>query len=441
MKKRSIYIILTAAMLTAGGCKLDYVNPNGPTDTQVGTTREGLISLAVGTKQFYSTSAVQLLFTAPGTTTREIKGITTFTNILELEAGGTALPTFNGNVNGLWSNMLRTMGMAEDLINNAPLVLADENDTRTGLVAFGQLFKAMSLGGLATAFEQFPVETDESGNAAFVTRTAGLEEAVSLLDAAAASLAATPPSAEFNTRVLGSDFVLLDCINTYRARYNMMLGRYTEALAAANAVNLNTKSQFIYNNQGPNPIYQQIQLSGNYKARADFGLPASLVEAGDGRLAFYLSTPDVVVGGETLKTLKGFFDDIAKSIPVYLPDEVRLLKAEAIIRSGGDLNVAKTHIDAVRTQASGDAFGVNANLPAYSGPITQAALLLEVYKQRCAELFLQGLRLEDSRRFGRPAPPLDVNPVPTTYERNRNFYPYPDQERLTNPNTPADPAI
>jgi starch-binding outer membrane protein, SusD/RagB family len=77
----------------------------------------------------------------------------------------------------------------------------------------------------------------------------------------------------------------------------------------------------------------------------------------------------------------------------------------------------------------------------YSGPVTANDLLLEIYKQRSAELFLQGLRLEDSRRFNRPAPPVGVNPVPLTFERNRNFYPYPDQERLTNPNTPQDPAI
>lgn len=443
MKKRSIYIGLTAALLTAGGCKLDYVNPNGPTDTEVVNSREGLLSLAVGMKQFYSTSAVQSLFTATAVTTRELKGVTTFTNVLELEAGGTALPTFNGNVLGVWSNMLRTMGMAESLIGNAPAVLPTETDTQTGLVAFGKFFKAMSIGGLATAFEQFPIRTDVAGGAAFVSRTVALQEAVKLLDEAAAALGTTAPSAEFNTRVLGSDIVLLDCINAYRARYNMMLGNYAEALTAANAVNLTTKSQFKYINTipGSNPIYQQVQVSANFKPRELFGLPEELTEPDDARLDFYLTTPDVVVGGETLKTLKGFFESITSPIPIYLPDEVRLLKAEAIIRSDGDLNAAKTHIDAVRTQAAGDPFGVNADLPAYSGPMTKPALLLEVYKQRCAELFLQGLRLEDSRRFERPAPPQNVNPVPTTYERTRNFYPYPDQERLTNPNTPVDPAI
>ncbi|MDZ7898470.1 MAG: hypothetical protein U5N85_10665 [Arcicella sp.] len=53
-------------------------------------------------------------------------------------------------------------------------------------------------------------------------------------------------------------------------------------------------------------------------------------------------------------------------------------------------------INAVRTQTAGDAFGVNAGLPAYTGSQTKDDLLNEVYKQRCAELFLTGLRLEDS---------------------------------------------
>lgn len=441
MKKKLIYTIAIAGMIITGCTKLDFDNVNAPTAEEVKNTREGLISLAIGVKQYYSTSGLQTLLLTPGTTAREVKGITTFTNIIELEAGGTALPTFNGNVLGVWSSMLRTMGMAEDLIANAPTVVASDNATQTGLVAFGKLFKAMSIGGLATAFEQFPIQTDEAGNASFVTRAVALQEAVKLLDEAATAIGATPPSAEFNTRVLGADIVLADVINAYRARYNMMLGNYAAALTAADLVNLTTKSQFVYSTQSPNPVYQQVVVSINFRPRANFGLPAGLEYPGDGRLDFYLSTPDATVGGETLKTIKGFFDAIDRPIPFYLPDEIRLLKAEALIRSSGSIPDAIVQINAVRTQGSGDPFGVYANLPVYAGAITNDALLLEIYRQRCAELFLQGLRLEDSRRFGRPAPPTNVNPVPVTFERNRNFYPYPDQERLINPNTPADPAI
>ena len=50
-------------------------------------------------------------------------------------------------------------------------------------------------------------------------------------------------------------------------------------------------------------------------------------------------------------------------------------------------------------------------------------------------MFLSGQELEDSRRFGRPAPNTP------TEERNRTFFPYPFTERDNNTNTPADPAI
>jgi hypothetical protein len=97
--------------------------------------------------------------------------------------------------------------------------------------------------------------------------------------------------------------------------------------------------------------------------------------------------------------LNGFAASQTTSIPIYLPDEIRLIKAETILRSDGSLAEALALINAVRTQTSGDLFGVHAGLPAYSGAVTKDNLLLEVYKQRCAELYLSGLKLEDTRRF------------------------------------------
>ena len=76
-----------------------------------------------------------------------------------------------------------------------------------------------------------------------------------------------------------------------------------------------------------------------------------------------------------------------------------------------------------------------AALSAHSGSTAVADFLLEIYRQRSIELFLSSQWLEDSRRFGRPAPPASLA------ERSRNFYPYPQQERVNNTNTPADPAI
>lgn len=80
--------------------------------------------------------------------------------------------------------------------------------------------------------------------------------------------------------------------------------------------------------------------------------------------------------------------------------------------------------------AATDPFGVGASLPALTGPYTQQELLDLIYKHRCIELFMSGLKLEDMRRFGRP-----------TSEMKRSFMPYPFQERDNNTNTPANPAF
>jgi hypothetical protein len=339
--------------------------------------------------------------------------------------------------------MNRLMGMADDVIENAPIVLATDAPLRSGVVAQAHFFKAIAIGGLSTSFEQVPIQTNKAGGVTFVPRQQGLLRAIELLEQAAALLGTTPPSTEFNTRVIGANFNLLNCINAYLARFNMMAGRNTQAIAAANLVPLSSLSQFVYDGaQSVNPIFNQLRITNSFLPRDNFGLPAGLFDPGDARLNFYLQGAAVTNGPDVLRTIRGFAQANSSPIPVYLPDEMRLIKAEAILRTpGGNLLDALAEINAVRTQASGDVFGVNANLPPYSGLVTVPELLLEVYRQRCAELYLSGLRFEDSRRFGRPNPPTNINPVPSTFERNRNFYPYPDQERLNNPNTPADPAI
>ena len=111
-----------------------------------------------------------------------------------------------------------------------------------------------------------------------------------------------------------------------------------------------------------------------------------------------------------------------------------LIKAECYARQD-KLPEAIAALDAVRTKTT-DAFGVTAKGAAYSGSSSDKdAILLDIYRQRCIELYMTGLKLEDCRRFGRPGP-NDAAP-----ERSRNFYPYPTVERDNNANTPADPPV
>jgi hypothetical protein len=85
----------------------------------------------------------------------------------------------------------------------------------------------------------------------------------------------------------------------------------------------------------------------------------------------------------------------------------------------------------VTKQPAADPFGVGAGLAPIVGPLTQQQILDLIYQQRCIELFMLGLKMEDMRRFGRP-----------NSEKKRNLLPYPFQERDNNPNTPyPDPAF
>jgi hypothetical protein len=119
-----------------------------------------------------------------------------------------------------------------------------------------------------------------------------------------------------------------------------------------------------------------------------------------------------------------------------------LNKAEAYARQdvlSNQLSNAVTQLNLVR-QKNYDPLGVNANLGAWAGDgNSQADILEEIYKNRSIEMFLSGMRLEDSRRIHPNFQvPQESN---TTNERNRNFYPFPTIERENNPNTPQDPDI
>ena len=434
-------LILLSVVLFMGGCKKEFRNPNNPTAADILETREGLITLSIGMKQNYATSAIEGLYINSGVTSRELRGTSTLQNVLDLEAGAEVLPSNNGNIAQVWNRMFRVIGMADNVILNAPKVLPQDQQMLSGILAHAHIFKALTLGGLAVTFEKFPQQTNINGNAAFVTREVALQTALDLLKEAKNLITANAPSAEFNSRVIGADFSMINIINALTARYSLWLKKYSDAYAAANLVNLTSRSQFIYSTQGQNPLFTGSVIATSYRPREFFGLTGTLLEPTDARFAFYTAAPNATVGGQNVKTLAGFFNTATTSIPVYLPDEMKLIKAEAVLFSttpiAGTTNPGSviTEINAVRQQATGDIFGVNANLAAYSGATDIASLTAEIYKQRCMELFCTGNRLEDSRRLGRSASPTNL------VERNRNFYPYPDQERQNNPNTPVDPLF
>ncbi len=443
MKRSPLALLLLAGLLVAlgAGCELDVTNPNAATAEDVLSDPNGIRNLAVGMQGFYNDDVLDDVVLNPGVTTREVAINTTFASLIELETGGTSLPPANSRTNGVWNGLVRTMDMAEQLLDEAPNVIVDPGEL-SGILALARVYKAMSLGFLAQSFTHAPLNT--GADAAFSPRQEVLAEAIRLLESAFQQITTTPPSDAFNDNILLDGFDMVNTIHALQARYHLIAGNFQAALDAANRVDLAATSVFTYDGSTlRNPIFSGV-VSGDegqeYAPRDNFG--TDLTEAGDRRLDFYLVPLDEQSNpnGLPIDGLAGFFERAGSPLPVYLPGEMYLIRAEAHLRLGR-ADDAIAQINAVRTKtAAGDPFGLGAELPPYSGPTDEQSLLTEIYRQRAAELYLTGLRLEDSRRLGRPDPPM-VGMVPLDVERNRNFYPFPTQERQNNPGTPSDPPI
>lgn len=435
MKKFTTVTSLLALTLTQNACNQEYLNPSTASQQQVVTSSDGLITLCNGLQQRYTTGgATSVLYNsvaAGGLTTHELT-VLNVGNIEEynLSLGAQNVTNSNGVVRNLWTQTQLVKSNADLILQNA----ANANDlgTRSGIIAYASIFRALSLGTLAQFFQTAPIVVQE--NAPFVDRIQLFKEAVTQLETAATQVAANPVSADFAAKIVPG----IDLPNTLQAliaRYSLFAGDYDQALAAAAKVDLTKRSVFNFDDNTRNPLFEVAFGNRNVfePTNATLGLTGDLTPAaGDRRLTFFIrSNPTSLPTTQNLGT--GFYTANNAPIPVYLPGEMQLISAEAYARKG-DLASAITELNKVLTKTT-DAFGLGAALPAYTGPQTSDAVLTEILRNRNIELAFQGFRLEDSRRFGRPGPGT------TNAERNRNFLPYPRVETENNPSAPTtDPG-
>jgi starch-binding outer membrane protein, SusD/RagB family len=427
MKKIINTIVLVAVFLFAS-CNQEYLNPSSASQKQVVSDITGLITLANGLSFKYSITRLSPNYTLPtigGLLTKELAVLNAGnTDELNLSLGGASVLGNNGVISNLWNQSNLIKSNADLIISNLGIVT--DQGTKGPLQAHAAIFKALALGNLAMFWEQAPIITGPK--APFFNRFDVINEAITILEDARTELAKAPISTAFTTRIAsGIDYT--NTINALIARYALMNGNYDKALAAANLVSLATsvKSEFRHDDLTRNALFETSFGNKNVTEPLDnkFSLPVALqTPIGDGRIAFFFSA-----GGTLNLGRASFFTSNSSVLPIYRAGEVTLIKAEAFARKN-DLANATTELNKILQKLpAGDSYGIGANQPAYSGPNTQVAILDEIYKQRCVELYLTGMRLEDSRRFGRPAS-----------ERTRTFLPYPFSERDNNLNTPADPA-
>ncbi|MBD2705368.1 RagB/SusD family nutrient uptake outer membrane protein [Spirosoma sp. BT702] len=433
MKKIIITSVLAGLLVLQNACTQEYLNPSTASQPQVVGSTDGLITVCNSLQYRYSVggggSVLGSAVSAGGLTTNELIVLNQGNGEeFALQQGQANVTSSNGVVRIIWTQ-------SQLLRSNADLVLANtgvvtDPGTKSGIVAYASIFRALAIGTLAQFFQSAPIVTGE--NAPFVDRIDMLKNAIASLETAATMVTANPVSANFTGKVPAG----IDIPNTLQAliaRYALMAGDYDKALAAAAKVDLTKKSVFNFDDTSRNPIF--FTAFGNVNVYAPtntaLGLPAVLApNAADKRIAFYTQTANTKANLGT-----GFYTANNTPIPVYLPGEILLIQAEASARKG-DLTGAVTALNKVLTKtAATDAFGVGAGLPAYSGAQTADAILLEILRNRHIELAFTGFRLEDSRRFNRPGPGAAGS------ERNRNFFPYPRVERENNTSTPAtDPS-
>lgn len=425
MKK--IFILIVAFPLLLTSCNEDYLDPTKPSQELVFKTRGGVIGAANGLQLLWTvdrTSPLYNTITGTGFTTKELR-LLNAGNVDEgeLSVGGEVVSTRNLVVNNLWSQCLIIKSESQKVIDHVDILTSETE--RTSVLVHASIYKAMALTTLVQYFQSVPLTTGK--NATFNSRTEVLDEAIKILKTTEPYL---DKATGFTELVSGINYK--NTVYALLARTYLMAGDNDNAIKYANLVDLTSKSVFVFDQISANPIAYISITTNNVFQPVDLtlGLPAALAPSNsDGRLNFYIKP------GSNPTTATGFFDSNTKSIPVYLPGEMMLIVAEAYARKE-NLPQAIIELNKVLTKtAAADAYGIGANLAPYSGAATKAAVLTEIYRNRCIEMYMSGLKLEDSRRFERPAAGT------AGAERNRNWYPYPDSERNNNTNTPPNPAI
>ncbi len=419
------FLLFTAVI--AVSCKKDYTDPNTAGEEEVFNSVKGLTGVTVGLQRVYTlgrASSIYNSITVNGLLTNELFVVNPGnTEEVLLSMGGVSVDPANAVIATFWSSNNKVIYDANKVIENADK-LSDKNYA-SGLIAYASIFKALSIGNLAQNWEKVP---DTIGlNVNFISNIDGYKKAVAILNNALAKVAANPISASYVANVpAGIDIV--NTLNALKARYSLFAGDYPTALLAANAVDLTKKSVFGFDNTTLNPVFEVATSTNNVVQVKDstLGLPPAIApNLSDGRVPFYSSINPTIL---PRFRIKGFFNAVNTPIPVYLPGEMQLIKAEVYARQNDSTN-SKIFLNAVVTKTT-DPFGVAANQPAITSVGSYANLLTEIYRQRSIELYMSGLRLEDMRRFNRPL-----------IERKRSYLPYPFRERDNNPNTPADPAF
>lgn len=434
--------ILALLVVAATGCKKDFSNPNETPSEVVFENSTTAASAAVGIQRTYTAGQASTLFAsidANGLTTNELILLNPG-NVGEnqFSKGGINVDGTNNVLTNIWTNGNKMIFDANNVIRYGEQTA--DKPYGSGLISYAAIFKSLALGNLSMFWQKIPDTIGTIGTpVSFIDRIDGYKKAIRVLDNAITAYEANNPNASVISRLTAgiASNGMINALYALKARYSLVIGDYDAALAAAGKVDLTKKSTLDFNAQVLNPVYESASSNTNFFQPVDstFGLPPAIApEKTDKRILFHARIePDATKPPRW--RINGFYAGPSTSIPIYTPGEIMLIKAEAYARKATpDLAQALIELNKVVTKKpADDIYGIGADLPAL-GAMTKDELLIEVYRNRCIELYMSGMKLEDMRRFESI---LGAQLV----VRKRNFMPYPFTEKDNNPNTPNDPPF
>ena len=432
MRRHAMCAVAVATALL-GACSLDLENPNAPTESQVTTSADGVIALATGLQGRFATSYGNYAYMAGLVTDEFASTPAALISISDAEQG--AVPSGTAIAENVFNSIYRTVRTADDLLAGANALAGQfEPGTASGLRALAFALKAEALGEALQSYQRIPINTYGVTAPTYVPRAEALPFVRQLLDSAAATIAAAPPSAFFNSTILTPGVNLPNAIHLFRARYARMANDWATAISAADLVARSgptAMSVLTFPAPGVN-FYANVTGGTNGIAPRRQWRLSMLPQ--DQRWAYFV-TPSTTLTGRVGADLDPWlrYASPQAPLPVYFPDEALLIKAEALANQN-QLAAAQAVLDSVRTDCTGGR-GLDdpkACLPPLSGALTQADLLTEIYLQRRYELLGTGLRWEDTRRRNAIRGPRAAPAVPV--DGQRCWLPYAVGDRNANPN-------
>jgi starch-binding outer membrane protein, SusD/RagB family len=364
--------------------------------------------------------------------------------VTELLAG--PLQGGNGAFGGAhWAPRYANIRNANIVLEAVEEVVDLTDEEKAGIRGFAKTMQAYDLLLVINTRHDFgaPVDVDvppTAPPAPVAPRAEVFQRVVQLLDEGRTELLSAGDEFAFGFSPGFSDFdtpaTFIELNRAFRARVAVYLQDWNGALTALGESFLDTSAPLtlgayhVYGtgsgdltNASHDPTGRAIRAHPSFQANAQRRADNSL----DLR-AQTKNTPAgnvLTVQGISSDKLLTVYNAVDASIPIIRNEELILLRAEANIQLG-NLNTAVADLNLIRQQSGG--------LPAYGGPVTQAALIDELLYNRRYSLYFEGHRWIDLRRYNR----LSTLPRDAAAHRVFSSFPFPQNECLARNNQPAD---